>query len=445
MARHLPILCLAALLSARLPVQAQDNAGATHVPRIASYRISVTLAGTSEDCLYLKGYEGEAAYVADSARVRNGKAVFKNRQALPCGVYSITDSRDSVLTDIILNRSSRFSVMSRGAGRQAGLTCDGSDENAVLFAFRKRLSQLPEDAPDALGRLLREYTETAPQSFVSRYVKARYSILGFLQYHDNHLITAAQLDTLVRSTHFGEPRLLHSPLPVYSLMCHYLTDQGIYHTDSLLAVVDGVMKRCTDPDVRDFYLGYFFHLFDQHNPDYDPILVHLYDDFDRSWISGEYAPWYKRKVDRIRRILPGARLPLVYSHDIDGHMHSVNELKSKYTVLWFWDPDCDHCLTETPRLHELFQEYGDKYDFRVFAVEVNGDYERWKDFSDEHRLWDWTNLTVAKGEPSHDFFDYFDIMTTPVMFLVDNTQNHTIIARQWTLEELMEYFEQKHK
>ena len=70
----------------------------------------------------------------------------------------------------------------------------------------------------------------------------------------------------------------------------------------------------------------------------------------------------------------------------------------------------------------------------------NDDYERWKAFSDKHQLWDWTNLSTSRGEANLDFIEYFDIMTTPVMFLIDNTQKHTIIARQITLDELRSFF-----
>ena len=91
----------------------------------------------------------------------------------------------------------------------------------------------------------------------------------------------------------------------------------------------------------------------------------------------------------------------------------------------------------------MYQENAKNYDFEVFAVEVNDDYERWKAFSDKHQLWDWTNLSTSRGEQNLDFIEYFDIMTTPVMFLIDNTQNHTIIARQITLDELRSFFNSK--
>ena len=90
----------------------------------------------------------------------------------------------------------------------------------------------------------------------------------------------------------------------------------------------------------------------------------------------------------------------------------------------------------TPILHDLYQKEADNLDFEVFAVEVNDDYDRWTAFTQQHQLDDWINLSTSMGETSVDFIEYFDIVTTPVILLIDNEKNHTIIARQVTLEEV---------
>jgi SH3-like domain-containing protein len=88
-------------------------------------------------------------------------------------------------------------------------------------------------------------------------------------------------------------------------------------------------------------------------------------------------------------------------------------------------------------LHDLYQKQADELGFEVFAVEVNDDYDRWKAFSEKHGLGDWVNLSTSMGETSVDYIEYFDIVTTPVILLIDNEKNHTIIARQMTLDEIM--------
>ena len=119
-------------------------------------------------------------------------------------------------------------------------------------------------------------------------------------------------------------------------------------------------------------------------------------------------------------------------------LNTSNDITTKYTVLWFWDPDCDHCQEQTPILHQYYNELSDSLDFEVFAVEVNDDYDRWKAFSEKHELNDWINLSTSMGEPNVDFIDYFDIVTTPVVLLIDNSDGYAIKARQISLEEIID-------
>ncbi|MBR6903347.1 MAG: thioredoxin family protein, partial [Bacteroidales bacterium] len=116
-------------------------------------------------------------------------------------------------------------------------------------------------------------------------------------------------------------------------------------------------------------------------------------------------------MDVVRKIAPGAQIPELTAYDIDGKQHSTNEIQTKYTILWFWDPDCDHCQEQTPILHDLYQQRADELNFEVFAVEVNDDYPRWKAFSEMNDLGDWINLSTSMGETSVDYIEYFDIVT----------------------------------
>jgi hypothetical protein len=45
------------------------------------------------------------------------------------------------------------------------------------------------------------------------------------------------------------------------------------------------------------------------------------------------------------------------------------------------------------------------------------------------------------GETSVDYIEYFDIVTTPVILLIDNEKNHAIIARQLTLDAIVRAME----
>lgn len=406
------------------------------IPTVKGYQVKVKnidshykkIAGAKNLCpgkLYLIGWCGAESYLLDSAVVRKGKALFKNKAEVPCGVYEMYDDNMIGLGYIILNHNNKFTF------DLADRHFEGSEESQQMEQFRLKANNV------SVENLCREMAETMPQSFLSKYVTAAYSLnakaIADPSVHD-------LLNKHLSATDLQEPRLLFSHVPVFRMIEDDFKEEVFPNSDSVIRHIRYILDRPMCQPVRNYIIRTLFSRLDVHNPDYDPALVYLYDHYDQSWIDEGDARRYKRKIDYLRRIIPGAEIPELISHDIDGKAHSTLDIKAHYTVLWFWDPDCDHCQEMTPPLHQLYQEHGKDYDFEVFAVEVNDDYERWKAFSDKHQLWDWTNLSTSRGEANLDFIEYFDIMTTPVMFLIDNTQKHTIIARQITLDELRSFF-----
>lgn len=400
-------------------------------PVVNGYDITYHNTKLDGQKLYLWGCYGCHPYIIDSAIVKKGVAIFKNKKAvLPCGIYTICKGKAvDHSTDIVLNKSNKCVITKNGSD----ITFSECEESEILYEFYSRLDNLPNDTPDdQLKQFLDDFINIAPESFVSKYLRA---IFGFYWEYGSVALTCQTALQILPYTDLAEPRLLFSPIPL-NVCLQSIHNCDIHSTDSLIQFADSLLNRCSNPIVKNFYLNELFKLFDNHDPDQDPVLIHLYDKYDRSWIEEGSERRIERKIENLRKIVPGAEIPELISHNIDGIAHSTNDIQRKYTVLWFWDPDCDHCQEMTPILHQMYQEHSEEWDFEVFAVEVNDDYERWKAFSDTHDLWDWINLSTSRGEANLDFIEYFDIVTTPVMFLIDNSQNHTIKARQLTLDEL---------
>ncbi len=419
------LLCLTGL-------QAQPTL-TSDIPSVKGYQIKVKdidfnkrfhVENVHPDKLYLFGHYGSDVYLLDSAIVRKSTAVFKSKKTIPCGVYTITSDNKVGLREIILNHDNKFTY------NLADDRVEGSEENQLLEQF------LIKSGNGNISELCRELNEAMPSSFVSKYVMSIYGVshLDNIPYTDRMLLCLDAAD-------LSDPRILFSHPKAWSLLNTQNYELESDNTDSLIHYIDRMLNRPMCTPVRDYIVRSLFQNFDVHNPDYDPGLIYLYDNFDKSWIEEGREGRYKRKIDNLRKIVPGAQIPELISHDKNGKAHSTSEIQKHYTVLWFWDPDCDHCQEMTPVLHTMYQEHSDEWDFEVFAVEVNDDHDRWVAFSNQHQLWDWTNLSTSMGDQNLDFIEYFDIMTTPVVFLIDNSKKHTIIARQITLDELEHFFE----
>ncbi len=383
--------------------------------------------------LYLWGNYGSHGYIIDSVVVKKGVATFKNKKAvLPCGVYTIYKGKAvDHSTDIVLNKSNKCVITKNGSD----ITFSECEESEILDEFYSRLDNLPNDTPDdQLKQFLDDFINIAPESFVSKYLRA---IFGFYWEYGSVALTCQTALQILPYTDLAEPRLLFSPIPL-NVCLQSIHNCDIHSTDSLIQFADSLLNRCSNPIVKNFYLNELFQLFDDNQIEHEPVLVHLYDHYDHSWISEENERRYERKIKNLRNIITGAKVPELTFTDTDGKTFSTNHVEAKYTVFWFWDSDCDHCQELTPILHKFYQEHANEYDFEVVALEITDDINRWKSFSDEQSLWDWTNLSLSNGTTSTDLLVYFDIATAPAIILIDNSNDHTIITRQITLEELLE-------
>jgi len=196
-------------------------------------------------------------------------------------------------------------------------------------------------------------------------------------------------------------------------------------------------------DVRDFYLKKFIHLFMNLAPKFDPVFVYLVDNYAAKLTQSEFLSdsevyVFKRVADRKRRAFVGQTIPAFESYTIDNQKISTAGMTSDYTILWFWDPDCDHCLEDTPKLYDFYCKYHDIYNFEVIACSITEDYDRWIAFITEHRF-DWINTSNAIATPNYDAMDFFDFNETPAIYIID--KQHKVVARQPSLDELIEVFE----
>ena len=312
-----------------------------------------------------------------------------------------------------------------------------SEENKVLSS----IDIMFDGSEDffATAKSAAELVSSMPQSFLCYHYTLDNEIIQTMM-SASFLIKPADFHYVLSKVDFNDGRFCHSPSMFFPFVENYLTTGLCGTVDEIITEVDTILVRSARGGRCQcgMYAKWLYEIFDETgDPYYEPVMLHIYDTYDRGWIPEDQERRIKRKMDVVRKLAPGAQIPELTAYDINGKQHSTNDIKTKYTILWFWDPDCDHCQEETPILHDLYQKEADQLDFEVFAVEVNDDYDRWKAFSEKHGLNDWINLSTSMGETSVDYIEYFDIVTTPVILLIDNEKNHAIIARQATLEEIV--------
>lgn len=148
-----------------------------------------------------------------------------------------------------------------------------------------------------------------------------------------------------------------------------------------------------------------------------------------------YRPVYKL-VRRNRVGQPAEDFSFELSN---GTSQKLSEVKAKYTLLLFYDPDCAHCketihqLRDTPQLAELFTQL----QVQIVAIDPWGDRSKWQDYMPEIAK-DWINGFDAKSTILQQ--SLYDLKASPTIFLLD--ENKRVILKDTYLQSVIQHFVQ---
>lgn len=188
--------------------------------------------------------------------------------------------------------------------------------------------------------------------------------------------------------------------------------------DSICLEIDRLIERTnSNTDLRDFIL---WHLLEKYrHPEYmsqDQVFVFLYDQyFSRLAIKDlnkTNLALIQEKAERLRRLALFNIAPnFILNDSVD-----LQSVKSEYTVLFFYDHDCDVCQRESIDLDSVCTKHPD---ITVIAIDVNpeglGGFEiRTKGNGDLKSPIQNRRITY----PS-ELIDLYDIETTPLIYVLD--------------------------
>jgi len=410
------------------------------------YNITFKPQNVNDKYLYLSGIYGNNSYIVDSAKFAKKQYTFKNStKVLPSGFYYIQLKDGTVLTDLIIDNSRTFTIDAIGEN----ITFINSDDNVIYQQFKNTLLE---------GKDIELYYYTLPESLLAKYIMAQYIPVPIPTFnwgsHEgqeaaNQKYYQYLIDHYFDNIDFKDIRLMYTTLEV-DLKDFFMESLYPQTSENVIASIENLFSRILDEtptpaqlDVRDFYLKKLIHIYMTADHKFDEVFVYLIDNYvsnltTSQFISDSEISVFQRIADRMRRTFVGQTIPAFESYTIDHNKISTADIPAKYTILWFWDPDCDHCLEYTPQLCDFYTKYHTLYNFEVIACSVTEDYDRWVNFIKTHHL-EWFNTSYAIEEPNYDAIDFFNFNDTPAIFIID--KQHKIVARQFHIDDIFSIFE----
>lgn len=448
---------------------AQTNSGHT---------IDFKVKGLKDTTAYLGFYFAEQTYIQDTARVNShGEFSFTGKTALPQGVYFLVLNKNK-LTEIVVGPDQHFSVETDTAGlrRAVGRVIIKNDLDNKLYyenlAHNAELSKKAEPfvkvlrdttlkdeakkkaAQEGWRKISEEdvaYKEIVirehPETMTARLFKTLRPVvvpdapkradgsidsLFQLKYYREHFFDNFDLsdDALIRIEHTLYKKKVNE----------YLDKLYAPQPDTLIKAITkivGMAKK--NPETYRFLIMQLTTKYG--NPEYmglDEVYVWLYYTY---YATGEMDYWANEKhkknlkefADNYCKSLIGKTGPNMIMQDANFQPKSMYDIKTKYTILYFFDHGCSHCRKETPVLVDFYKKNKAKLNVEVFAIDIDSSMVAMREFIKTFGT-TWITVNGPRTYLNVHFKDQYDVPSYPTIYILD--QNKKIIAKKPPTDKL---------
>ena len=395
-------------------------------------RINVEIENHDDSLFYLMKYKSNDTFATvGKSSVSSKKKVFKSQDNYEEGIYLLTDSRYNPIFEILIGNDQKFSIHVEELMDLSTYNVKGSKETSTYFdiyshiyhnkiyikALKNEIEYFPDNARkiDSIKSKQNEYLESIKiknqDSFLATYINYNKEIFVPQEYKDNNIQYI--IDHYFDDIRFDDPRILNTYL-LKNMLDSYFDNYISKQTPEVICQkTDDLIDRTNDVQcnkIRDYILWYLYSKYFNS----DIIYIHLVDNYlsriEIENLTENIRNEMKKRADVLRKITIGKQAPTLSYIDDNGNEISLEDIDSRYTVLFFYIPDCQKCIRDKRILETL----GNKHDsLVVLSINISED----------------NNKNI-----SHDIISQYDVMTTPTIYLLD--ENNKIIAKHIKAEEI---------
>jgi len=449
-------------------------------PASQGYEISVTIKGISDSLIYLANYYGGNQYLKDSAYVLKKKPytfVFKGKEALPGGIYILATQKKAKLLEMVVDKNQKFAIESDTIDLINNLTFKNSPENDQFYSYIRPTAKFQGDMTKLQKQLkeakaakneegiktieaqikeknkenedfTKDFTTKNPEALISKILKVNEQIdIPELPIKENGNPDSTWGWTYYKNHYWDHVDLLDDRLlrtPVFtSKLSTFFNAVLIQDNDSIIKEADLLIERVRPNKEMFKYIVWWTtnHYETSKIMGQDAIFVYLAEKYYGGnqcwWADQNTVDKLIKRANELKLTLIGAKAPELVMPDTNNVFLSSYAPRTKYTIMWFWDPDCGHCKVETPKLRDFYVAQKDSLGLEVYAISTDQDMARWKKYIVDNKL---TWINVGGNTANLDFRKVFDIYSTPVMYILDENKN--IIAKRLSPEDLPDFFKQ---
>lgn len=423
------------------------------------YKVKVTLTDKRDSFVYLAYYYGKqlpTIFKIDSAKLdKNQTVFFEKKEKITGGIYIILPQDKSSYFEFLLNNGDDFSIVASMKDLPEGIKYKNSQENTDYIAYQSYLKSLAEKQQKWQKDYAASKTAKDSADIRDKYQAASDELMAYRKkYEDAHqgsilasIFKAMQTPKVPEGTHYLPDRKVDSNFGYYYYKAHYwdgfnLKDDRLIHTpllemkleeyfnkiliqqeDTICMYADTILNRMKGTqDLYKFTLNWLStNAQTSKVMGMDKVFVYLVENYYMkgvaTWLGTEDL---KKFIDRANELAPtlmNKKAADFTGIDVNKKELNMYNVKSKYTLVIFYDPDCGHCQGEMPHLDSLYRAYLKTNNVKVIAFNVDKEEQKWKDFIKKYNIGDWINM--YDPERKSLYWRYYDVQATPSIYLLD--------------------------
>ena len=450
------------------------------------YSIQVTLKPFAGGKIYLGYHYGKLKAVADSLTLNaQASGTFEGREKLPPGIYFLVSPSKVILFEILIDHDQHFSVTADTLHMPESVVFTHSPENTDFLKYTLYMGEKGKAVNDMQIRL---GSKPVPKDSATLKASIKKDNEEIRQYRDNLIRkdSAALLGTILLA--LKDPEVPPAPKDASGrtdstfayryYKAHYwehisLTDERLLRTPIFEPKLDRYFKDLVNPDpdsinreidhmllysrsnpeMFKYLLVHFTQAYV--NPEYmgqDAVFVHIFEKYINTGQAEFFTEKYRKYVnDRAYSLMAnliGQQGPDLEMTDTSGKPLNLYSVKTRFTVICFWDPTCSHCKETVPKLDSIYQAKWENEDVTIYAVMVDGGRDNWLKFISDHNLKGWKHVyqTTAQHDAQEkaghaDYRQLYDVYQTPELYLLDKDKR--IIAKKLSYLQLEEVINHK--
>lgn len=439
------------------------------------HNLSFKVSGITRDYALLAYQLGNKQYIKDSAKVNpDGSVVFKGDSVYPAGIYMLVYTpKNDYFEFFVEGNGEQLSIETKAENPIKNAKIKNSPGNKLFFDYLNFLDKKREESkkyqenytlfkdgyPDSAKKYMvklealdkdvlayqSKIVKEHPTSYLACILNANWSPSTDIKVPPGTADSTAYKFYVYRS-HFWDKfpfldkRIVNTGL-LHSKVMEYVEKMTVQEPDSVNKAIKFICDKLRpNPKAYQYAVTVLLNKYAaDKRVGFDAVYVFMADEY----YAGNKAPWVETEnrdriinnANALKATLLGRTAPPLNLPDTSGVITSLASVKAKYTIVFFYDPDCSHCQADVPKLAAYYNKVKAQ-GVAVYCVSGGDDKQQWKDFVRNNNL-TWTNVYDESGQRKA-----YDVKTFPQLFILDS--NKAILMKRIDIDQMVDYMKTVH-